>query len=199
MIVWEKICCALSDQTSFEVFSPIWSHVNENEKKCQKSNIWNFASLYTTLADTLSRSMHEFLGVNLLCTFRGDVWNFFSHLVHVKENKKRKKKRKKKRNRTKIKNASFRKTKKNDLEIWWKGAFSPNLALICLTGSEKTGFTDGRRTDGRTTDNCLTTGALRPVAPSRAKNERKMGWTRTYLRPSRNWTTFKIWFLSHYC
>ena len=32
-----------------------------------------FVHLYTTLADTLPRSMHEFLGVNLLCTFRGGV------------------------------------------------------------------------------------------------------------------------------
>ena len=31
-------------------------------------------------------------------------------------------------------------------EIWPKFTFPPNLALICLTGSEKTGFTDGRRT-----------------------------------------------------
>ena len=35
--------------------------------------------------------------------------------------------------------------KKNDLEIWRKGTSPPNLAVICLTSSEKTGFTDGRR------------------------------------------------------
>ncbi len=28
-----------------------------------------------------------------------------------------------------------------------EGTFPPNLALICWTGSEKTGFTDGLRTD----------------------------------------------------
>ena len=40
----------------------------------------------------------------------------------------------------------------------WSG--EPNLALICLTGTEKTGFTDGRTTDGRTTDARVTTVAL---------------------------------------
>ncbi len=29
--------------------------------------------LYTTLVEAFPRSMHEFLGANLLCTFRGDV------------------------------------------------------------------------------------------------------------------------------
>ena len=43
-----------------------------------------------------------------------------------------------------------RKQKKNGLEIWWKGTFLPNLALICLMGSEKTGFMDGwQMDDGR--------------------------------------------------
>ena len=37
--------------------------------------------------------------------------------------------------------------KKDGLEIWWKSTFLPNLVLICLTGSEKTGFTDGRPRD----------------------------------------------------
>ena len=70
-------------QDVFEVFSPIWSHVNENEKKkWQKSKIWNFTILWATLVETLPRSMHDFLGVNVMCTFRGDVvWNFFSHMV----------------------------------------------------------------------------------------------------------------------
>ncbi len=52
---------------------------------------------------------------------------------------------------------------KKYLEIWRKGTFPPNLALICLTGSEKTGFTDERQTDGRilrTSDACVTTAAL---------------------------------------
>ncbi len=45
---------------------------------------------------------------------------------------------------------NFEKQTKNCLEIWRKCIFPPNLALICMTGSEKTGFTD--RTDGRTDD-----------------------------------------------
>ena len=32
----------------------------KKKKKWQKSKIWNFASLYTTLEETLSRIMHEF-------------------------------------------------------------------------------------------------------------------------------------------
>ncbi len=46
---------------------------------------------------------------------------------------------------------NFEKRKKwsGDVE---KGTFPPNLALICMTGSEKTGFTDDGRTDGRRTD-----------------------------------------------
>ncbi len=50
---------------------------------------------------------------------------------------------------------------KNRLEIRRKGTFPPNLALICMTASEKTGFTDdGRRADGRPTDARVTTVAL---------------------------------------
>ncbi len=50
--------------------------------------------------------------------------------------------------------------KKNRLEMWRKGTHPPNLALIRMAGSEKTGFTDdGRRTtDGRTTDDGRTDG-----------------------------------------
>ncbi len=50
---------------------------------------------------------------------------------------------------------NFEKQKKG-LEIWRKGTFPPNLALICMTGSEKTDFMD----DGRTTDARVTTVAL---------------------------------------
>ncbi len=39
MDFWEQICCSLSDKMSVEVFSPIWSHVNENEKKKKKNEI----------------------------------------------------------------------------------------------------------------------------------------------------------------
>ncbi len=68
-----------SDNMSFEVSFIIWSHVNENKKKIVKIQIVKFRPyLYcTTLVETLPRSMHEFLGVNLLCTFRGDVVRLF--------------------------------------------------------------------------------------------------------------------------
>ncbi len=44
----------------------------------------------------------------------------------------------------------LKKKKKNGGDILWKGTFPPNLALICLTGSAKTGFTDGRTGGQRT-------------------------------------------------
>ena len=48
---------------------------------------------------------------------------------------------------------NFEKTNKKIVWRWWKGTFPPNLALICLTDSEKTGFTDdGRTDDGRPRD-----------------------------------------------
>ena len=36
----EQIWCVLSEEMSFKTFTPIWSYVNE--KKWQKSKIWNF-------------------------------------------------------------------------------------------------------------------------------------------------------------
>ncbi len=84
----EWIVYVLSEEMSFEGFSPIWSHVNENEKKIVKNQ---------------------------------KMQNFEQH--------------------------------KNDVETWWKGTFPPNLALVCLTGSDKTVFTEGgRMDDGRARD-----------------------------------------------
>ncbi len=63
-------------------------------------------------------------------------------------------KTKKIRKKSKMQNFEKQK-KKNGLQIWWKGTFPPNLALICMTGSEKTGLRtdDGRQTDdGRPRD-----------------------------------------------
>ena len=54
---------------------------NKKKKKCQKSKNWNFTILYTTLLETLSRSMPKKLGANLLCSFGPDVGFFFSHMV----------------------------------------------------------------------------------------------------------------------
>ena len=65
--------------------SPLTTMLNVPKKNdCQKSKIWNFTILYTTLVDTLPGSMHEFLGANLLCTFRKDVvWSFFFLPYHT--------------------------------------------------------------------------------------------------------------------
>ncbi len=98
----EQIWCVVSEEISFETFTPIWSHVNENETPPPP--------LSATLVDTLSRSMHDILGVNVTCTFRGDV---------VRKNMKTKKKKivkKFKKNKI-LKN----KQTKNGLEIWWIG------------------------------------------------------------------------------
>ena len=47
MNIWEQICCALSDKMLLEVFSPVWSHVNEKEKKLAKIQNLKFRqSLY---------------------------------------------------------------------------------------------------------------------------------------------------------
>ncbi len=60
-----------------ETFTPIWSHVSKKRKNWQKkSKIWDFIIILRTLVETLSRSIGEFLCVNLLCTFRVAVWNF---------------------------------------------------------------------------------------------------------------------------
>ena len=46
------------------------------------TKIQNFTILWTPLVETLPRSLHNFLGVKLVCTFRGDVvWNLFYHMV----------------------------------------------------------------------------------------------------------------------
>ncbi len=63
----DQIWCDLSEEMSFETFAPIWSHVSENEKYLSKIQISQF------FVETLPRIMHDFLGVSLVCTFRGDV------------------------------------------------------------------------------------------------------------------------------
>ncbi len=59
------------------------THFTIAHSKCPKQDKnapnWNFTILSTSLVETLprSRSMHEFLGRNQFCTFRGDVvWKF---------------------------------------------------------------------------------------------------------------------------
>ncbi len=50
--------CVLSDKISFEVFSPTWFHVNENEKKKKLAKIQNlnFTNIYKILVQTHPRS-----------------------------------------------------------------------------------------------------------------------------------------------
>ncbi len=63
-------------------FLPYGPMLTKTKIKMQKSKFWNFANLYTTLAENVPISMPEFLGVNLLCTFRGNfVWNCFFDIV----------------------------------------------------------------------------------------------------------------------
>ena len=68
--------CVLSEEKTLEIFTPVWSYVNENEKK--KSRI--------------------------------------------------------------IKKFKILRNNKNGLEVQWTGRFPQNLALICLTVSEKAVF-----------------------------------------------------------
>ncbi len=42
MNFWEQIWCVLSDEMSFETFTPIWSHVSENLKKKRIGKNQNF-------------------------------------------------------------------------------------------------------------------------------------------------------------
>ncbi len=81
---------------------------------------------------------------------------FFPMWSHVNKNEKKKKKRKKSKYKILKKQKTKTNKQQNGLEIWGKGTFPPNFSVICLTGSEKTGFTD----DGRTTDTRLMTVAL---------------------------------------
>ena len=72
------------DQSGFQYIAqfiiPHWLPC-QTEKKCQKFKISNFTIL-SALVETLPRSMHEFWGANLVCSFRGDiVWIFYSHMV----------------------------------------------------------------------------------------------------------------------
>ena len=77
------------------------------------------------------------LSEEMLLEIFSPIW---SHVVQTKKIRK------------KPKMQNFEKQKKNGLEILWKGTFPPNLALICMTGSDVTDFTFSGFTDGRTDD-----------------------------------------------
>ncbi len=67
----EQIRTVRLGEMSFETFTSIWSYVKKGNKNGQKSKM--FTILWTTLVESFRRSMHEFCGVNLLCTCIGDV------------------------------------------------------------------------------------------------------------------------------
>ncbi len=61
MDFWEQICCVLSYKMSFEVFSPIWSRVKENEKKLAKNPKFEISTIFVqVLVEALPISMHDF-------------------------------------------------------------------------------------------------------------------------------------------
>ncbi len=119
MNFWDQICCAHSEEMSFESFFSHMAHANENKKKknCKKSKIENFEEKkngleiwWTLVKGTFLLAPSDRL---LSATPRAKTKGF------------------------------------------WPGAtFPPNLALICLTGSEKTGFMD----DGRLRDDSSSAG-----------------------------------------
>ena len=66
MDLGEQIGCVLSEM-SFETFTPIYrAHINGKSPKFHNS-------LNTFGRDPPYTSVHECLGVNLMCTFTGDV------------------------------------------------------------------------------------------------------------------------------
>ena len=72
MNFWKQICWAVSDKIWFEVFSPIWSHVNENEKKIvkkKKSKLQNFEKEKKWSGDMVKRYFSTKFGINLLDRF----------------------------------------------------------------------------------------------------------------------------------
>ncbi len=45
----EQIWCVVSEEMSFETFTPIWSHVNENEKKIGKNPKFEISQFFEQL------------------------------------------------------------------------------------------------------------------------------------------------------
>ena len=116
-------------------FSHMVPCYRKRKQKCKKFKIWNFANVYTTLVETLPRSMHDFLIESVMYFQRRCRLKFcFVHMVPCWNEKKKKEKSQK---------CKILKKRWFGVEIWWK----VNLALIYLTGSGETVFTDGGRTD----------------------------------------------------
>ncbi len=70
MIFFQRICYVLSEEMSFEGFFPMWSHVNENEKKNrEKSKMQNFEKKKWS-GDMVNKYLSTKFGINLLDRFR---------------------------------------------------------------------------------------------------------------------------------
>ena len=55
----EQIWCILSQAMSFETFTPIESHINEDEKMAKLQYLIFYNYLYNSV-ETLPRNIHEF-------------------------------------------------------------------------------------------------------------------------------------------
>ena len=102
----EQICCAFSDKMSFEVFSPIWSHVNKRKMpKIQNQKFHN--SLYKFGRDLSQKDAGIWGSESVMCFQRRCRLKVFSPIwSYVNENEKKK-----------LRMQNFEKQKKNGLEI----------------------------------------------------------------------------------
>ncbi len=82
-----QIWCGLSEEMSVETFTPIWSHVYENKQKIadiQNLKFHNSLNIHNSVRPSLEVCMISW-GVSLMCTFRGDLFNFPPLWSHVNE------------------------------------------------------------------------------------------------------------------
>ena len=66
-VLFQRICC-------LNPLPPYGPMLWKTKKKLAKIQNWKFYnSLNNFGRETISRSMHDFLGVNIICTLRGDI------------------------------------------------------------------------------------------------------------------------------
>ena len=67
MILGEWIWCAISEEMSFEVFTPVWSHVNDNEKKNRKKkSIFKILKKGKERKNTRNTIFSQWLGLSII-------------------------------------------------------------------------------------------------------------------------------------
>ncbi len=72
----EQIRCVVSEEMSFETFTPYGPMLTQTKIKIAKKKIqnWKFHNSLNKFVETLPRSMHDFIGggvgVDLVCTVR---------------------------------------------------------------------------------------------------------------------------------